>query len=312
MMHSPDLDKRHWAQQPERGNLLLMRITAWLSQRLGRRVTAPIVWLAVIYFYVFGRRARRSIAQYQRHLQASTPATRLFPSHAAVYRQYLAFAHALLDKLDCWQGKIDLSALDIVDSNRLHEQMGSGRGQVLVSSHLGNMEICRALARKNSRAVMNILIHDKHARHFNRLLQDAGADNVRLLQVSELDPATMLVLSERIERGEWLVIAGDRIPLHGARTTEVDFLSATAQLPQGPWLLAGLLRCPANLIFCTQHGARFQVTLERLANDITWTRTTRHSQVQLWAQAYADRLAEHCRKAPLQWFNFFPFWSPHA
>jgi predicted LPLAT superfamily acyltransferase len=59
----------------------------------------------------------------------------------------------------------------------------------------------------------------------------------------------MLQLHERLERGEWLAIAGDRVPLHGGRSVTVDFLGHPA-FPQGPWLLAGLLKCPVNLLMC--------------------------------------------------------------
>jgi hypothetical protein len=71
---------------------------------------------------------------------------------------------------------------------------------------------------------MNVLVHTKHAEQFNRLLGEAGATNLRLIQVSELDPVIMLQLHERLERGEWLAIAGDRVPLHGGRSVTVDFL----------------------------------------------------------------------------------------
>lgn len=312
MNDRPMHKSQHWADQPERGNIRLMRLTAWAARKLGRRTVAPVVWLVVLYFYAFGGQARRSIAQYQRRLSTTPENNQLIPARYPVYRQFLAFADALLDKLDSWQGKIPIQDLDIIDTAKLHEQMGEGRGQILVSAHLGNMEVCRALAQHNTNAVLNILVHDKNAAQFNRLLHEAGASNLRLFQVSELDTATMLQLSERIEQGEWLAIAGDRIPLHGGRTVDVDFLHATAQLPQGPWLLAGLLRCPVNLIFCTKHHGRFRVTLERLADTVSWTRATRTLQIQRHAQAYANRLAEHCRQAPLQWFNFYPFWSPHA
>ena len=30
------------------------------------------------------------------------------------------------------------------------------------------------------------------------------------------------------------------------------------------------------------------------------------------AQAYADRLAEECAAAPLQWFNFYDFWNDYG
>lgn len=312
MNRSSSPNSGHWADQPERGNLRLMRLLAWAARKLGRRAVAPIVRMVVLYFYLFGGQARRSIAQYQHRLTATAPGRRLFPVRRAVYRQFLAFAEALLDKLDCWQEKMQASDLDIVDASRLHEQMGQGRGQILVSSHLGNMEVCRALVNQESRLMLNVLVHDKHAQQFNHLLHEAGASKLRLLQVSELDMATMLQLGERIEQGEWLAIAGDRIPLHGSRTVDVNFLGAAAALPQGPWLLAGLLRCPVNLIFCTKQGDRFRVTLERLADNVAWTRATRNAQIQSCAQAYADRLAAHCRDAPLQWFNFYPFWRRHA
>ena len=35
-------------------------------------------------------------------------------------------------------------------------------------------------------------------------------------------------------------------PLHGGRSVTVDFLGHPAAFPQGPWLLAGLLKCPES------------------------------------------------------------------
>lgn len=304
-------DDRHWAGQAERGSPALMRVTAWAARKLGRRAVAPVVWLVVLYFYVFGGRARRAIAQYQRRLACSGELATPLPRAFSVYRQYLAFADAMLDKLDVWQGKITMAGLDMADPDGLHAQMGRGRGQILVGSHLGNIEICRALAEQTGTLRLNVLVHNKHAVHFSRLLNEAGG-GLRMVQVSELDAPVMLDLAQRLERGEWLAIAGDRVPLQGDRTTPVDFLGATALLPQGPWLLAGLLRCPVNLLFCTRHGARYRVSIERLSDGIQWTRATRQACIADWAQRYADRLAAHCRQAPLQWFNFYPFWKDDA
>lgn len=307
-MSAPD---QHWADQRERGSPTLMRLTAWAARKLGRRAVAPVVWLIVLYFYAFGARARRAIATYQRRLAESGALAVPLPRSFPVYRQYLAFAGAMLDKLDVWQGKITMARLDIDDPDHLHGQMGHGRGQILVGSHLGNIEICRALAEQTGTLQLNVLVHSKHAVHFNRLLDEAGG-GLRMIQVSELDAAVMLDLAQRLDRGEWLAIAGDRVPLRGDRTAPVQFLGATALLPQGPWLLAGLLGCPVNLLFCTRHGDRYRVSMERLTGRIEWTRATRQARIADWTQRYADRLAAHCRKAPLQWFNFYPFWKDDA
>jgi predicted LPLAT superfamily acyltransferase len=302
--------KHHWAGQRERGSFVLMKLIVGMTRLLGRRPLAPLIYLIVLYFFLFGRQARRSIQQYQRNLAAWSGRAALRPTHTSVFRQFMAFADTLLDKLDVWNGRLRLEQVTLVDpadvAAQLHRQ---GRGQILVAAHLGNLEICRALAELGERVQMNVLVHTKHAEQFNRLLFDAGSSNLRLIQVSELDAAVMLQLSERLERGEWLAIAGDRVPLKGGRKATVNFLGKPAAFPQGPWLLAGLLQCPVSLINCLKIDGRYQVIIEPFAERIQWTRAEREAVIRDWVQRYAERLAAHCLSAPLQWFNFYPFWN---
>ncbi|PSS56736.1 glycosyl transferase [Pseudomonas sp. BBP2017] len=301
--------ERHWAEQQERGNFWLMKLTAVSVRLLGRRLLSPVLYGVVVYFFLFGRTARRSAWQYQQRLAAWSAEPALQPNHWRVFGQFMAFADALLDKLDVWNGKLRLEQIEIIDPALLREQLRGERGQMLVGAHLGNLEVCRALAELGEQVTMNVLVHTKHAERFNRLLGEAGASNLRLIQVSELDPAIMLQLSQRLERGEWLAIAGDRVPLHGARTVEVDFLGYPAAFPQGPWLLAGLLKCPLNLLFCLKQQGRYQVILEPFAAAIEWRRGQRDQVIADWAGRYAQRLGHYCLQAPQQWFNFYPFWK---
>lgn len=301
----------HWAGHRERGSFAFMRLTAWAVRVLGRKPMVPLLYMIVLYFYLFGRSARHSAWAYQRNLANWSGRAELTPSAGSVYRQFIAFADTLLDKLDVWGGRLSLDRLVLHDDANLHSVLKAPRGQLLVGSHLGNLEICRALAELGRKVEMNVLVHTRHAEQFNRLLSESGANNLRLIQVSELDPATMMELSQRLDAGEWLAIAGDRVPLHGARIATADFLGQPANFPQGPWLLAGLLQCPANLLFCLKHGQQFHVHLEPFAECIQWRRGERDAVVQQWVQRYADRLAARCLEAPLQWFNFYPFWNTH-
>lgn len=301
---------QHWANQRERGSFLLMRLTAAAARLLGRRLLAPLLYLIVLYFYVFGRRARRSIAEYQRNLAQWSQRPALQPTHRSVLRQFLQFTDSLLDKLDVWNGRLPLEHITLHDPDQLRQQLHQGgQGRLLVGAHLGNLEVCRALAELGEQVRMNVLVHTRHAEQFNRLLGEAGANNLRLIQVSELDAAVMLQLAERLARGEWLAIAGDRIPLHGGRHVQVDFLGKPANLPQGPWLLAGLLQCPVGLMHCLKIDGHYHVRLEHFADAVQWKRSQRDQVIGQWAQRYAQRLAEHCLDAPYQWFNFYPFWK---
>lgn len=302
---------RHWAGQRERGSFALMKLTVRVVRLLGRRAMAPLLYLIVLYFYLFGRSARDSAWTYQRHLAHWSGRAELAPSAGSVYRQFMAFADALLDKIDVWNGRIAFDQLEVADPHGIRPLIWNGgqRGQLLVGAHLGNLEVCRAMAEIGGKVKMNILVHTRHAERFNRLLEESGANNLRLFQVSELDTAAMLELSRRLDAGEWLAIAGDRVPLHGARTATADFLGQPAAFPQGPWLLAGLLECPVNLLFCLKHGPRYRIELAPFAERIQWRRRERDAVVAQWVQRYADALAARCLQAPLQWFNFYPFWN---
>jgi predicted LPLAT superfamily acyltransferase len=303
------MSEQHWAAHQERGSFWLMKFTAWGVKVLGRRVLSPILHGIVLYFFIFGRQARHSAWQYQQRLADWSGQPALRPTHRRVFGQFMAFADAMLDKLDVWNGKLRLEQIEIVDPALLRAQLRGGRGQMLVGAHLGNLEVCRALAELGEKVTMNVLVHTKHAERFNRLLGEAGASNLRLIQVSELDPAIMLQLSQRLENGEWLAIAGDRLPLQGERNTRVDFLGHPAAFPQGPWLLAGLLKCPVNLMLCLKQHGRYRVILEPFAEAITWRRSDREQVIATWAARYAERLGQYCLQAPLQWFNFYPFWK---
>ncbi|WP_339529795.1 MULTISPECIES: LpxL/LpxP family acyltransferase [unclassified Pseudomonas] len=300
---------KHWADRDERGSYWLMKLTAFAAKVLGRRVLSPLLYGIVLYFFLFGRTARQSAWQYQQRLADWSRRDDLRPTHRKVFGQFMAFADSMLDKLDVWNGKLRLEQIDINDPAQLRGHLRGERGQMLVGAHLGNLEVCRALAEIGEKVTMNVLVHTKHAEQFNRLLGEAGASHLRLIQVSELDPATMLLLSQRLDDGEWLAIAGDRVPLHGGRTVRVGFLGHDAAFPQGPWLLAGLLKCPVNLLMCLKHNNRYRLSIEPFAERVEWKRNTREQVIALWTARYAARLGQFCLEAPQQWFNFYPFWK---
>ena len=74
-------------------------------------------------------------------------------------------------------------------------------------------------------------------------------------------------------------------------------------------MLAGLLKCPVNLMFCLKHKGRYRVILEPFAREVVWRRNNREQVIDDWATLYADRLGYYCLQAPQQWFNFYPFWK---
>ncbi|SFK75644.1 glycosyl transferase [Rhodanobacter glycinis] len=311
-MSDAGVQEPHWAAQKERGSFALMKLTALALRHLGRRPMTPVLYLIVLYFFVFGRRARRNIRQYQTYLANWSGRDELRSTTRRVFGQFMAFGESLLDRLDVWHGRLGPAQVELHDPagvrDQLRQCLHGGRGQILVCTHLGNLDVCRALAEMGEQVPLNVLVHNRHVAHFNQLQSEAGDRQLRLLQVSEMDAALMLDLSQRLDRGEWLAIAGDRVPLNDGRRVNVDFLGHVAPFPQGPWLMAGLLRCPVNLMCCLKIDGRYQIRLEPFLDLPTWERGRREQTIAQWTQRYADRLAQLCLLAPQQWFNFYAYW----
>jgi predicted LPLAT superfamily acyltransferase len=301
-----------WATTRERGALVLMRLAVIGLKLLSRPLTVPIVHVVTLYFFLFGRRARANSRDYLRRIAREFPESGLTPTWGCSYRHFVAFAHAILDKLNAWSGRLEYRDIAFEDHEALRRAASSGRGVLVIGSHLGNLEVCRALASLNRRVRLNVLVHTRHAAYFTRMLAMAGASQVELLQVTDFGAATALTLRERIDRGEWVVIAADRVPVHGGRTVDVRFLGGIAPLPVGPYVLAALLDCPVHLLFCLRRSGRNHVYFERFTERFAWDRSERDALLQREAQRFADRLAHYVRLEPLQWFNFYPFWRGDA
>ena len=191
----------------------------------------------------------------------------------------------------------------------------SGQGILLIVSHLGNIEISRALLDDAQRARIKILVHTVHAENFARVLRrfrpDAMAETI---QVTEMNPGTMFVLKEAIERGDWVAIAGDRTPVRGdERISIAPFLGHDAPFPQGPYILAHLLECPVYLMFCIRQDGVYRLYFEMFAERIKLPRRDRQAAIGEWAARYARRLETFCLIDPFQWYNFYDFWqTPHS
>ncbi|MDO4998386.1 MAG: glycosyl transferase family 2 [Neisseria sp.] len=305
--------KQHWAAQNERGNALFLRLTTLMVRYLPAWLMQPCIFFVVAYFYLTSPQARQNVRRYQTQVQAAYFG--VFLPKFSVFKQFIAFGVSICDRFAVWQGKIHYRDLRVSDPNRISERVDAAakragqRGEMFVCSHFGNMEICRALVSHHQGFKLNVLVHSHHAKQFNQALENAGAARISLIQVSDLDAALMLELNRRLEAGEWLAIAADRVPIRGDKTVSVSFLDKMAEFPQGAWLLAILLKTPVHSLFCVKEDGQYHLKIQSYTGELGGKRSERVSQVQTAAQWFADVLGEECRLQPLQWFNFYDFWN---
>ena len=299
----PSRPAAHWSRTAERGSALGLRIVMAASRLLGPRAARLAALPAVLWVFATGADKRRASRTYLSRLGEPASAWR-------VLRHMYTFAEACIDRFAAWQGEVNAAAIDFHGEAEFRRLGAEQRGALFIGSHLGNLEMVRALATLGGVAKITAVVYTEHSRRFTAALRRANprfADN--LLEVADFGPATAVQLKERIDRGEILVIVGDRTPAaDNGRCTRALFLGQEARFPQGPMILAHLLECPVYLFFCLKRGARYALHLERFAERVVLPPRERDAAIARYVGQYAGRLEAYCREAPLQWFNFYDFW----
>ncbi|SIS40250.1 hypothetical protein [Neptunomonas antarctica] len=301
---------KHWSKIGETGTLLGMKILLAVYRIFGRRGFRVLLFPVMSYYYLTQKKARDASRQYLNKLSLYTQ-TPEAENNLSTFQHFLMFGEVLLDKFLVWMGHIRREDVIFETPDAFEKIDSSNRGGIIIVSHLGNTEVCSALAHQLPDIRLTVLVYTQHAEKFNALMKKVNnSARIEMLQVTEMTPATAMLLSERVEAGEFIVIAGDRTPVTGhARTSRVSFLGSPALMPQGAFILSGLLKCPVYLMFCLKQQAHYHIYLEHFTEQLRFSRKERPTAIQDAVQRYAARLEHYSLIAPLQWFNFFPFWA---
>jgi predicted LPLAT superfamily acyltransferase len=309
----------HWAALGENTFVAGIKVLFWIHRVLGRLPFRVCLYPVVIFYWATQPMARRSSLEYLQRMQAMRGALGHAPGWRDTLAHFLAFADTILDKLLAMSGALAEQSLRIEGEEGLLALTQQGRGAVIVTGHVGCMELCRISAERHRKVRLNVLVHTMHAERFNRMLQRLHPDSdVRLIQVTDVNPATAMLLADKVAQGEFVAIAGDRVPVRQSMTVPAVFLGQAAQWPVGPYVLAALLKCPLYAMACVREAdsrdgqGGYVLRVRCLAEQVVLPRRARQDAMAAHAQQFADWLEALLAQAPLAWFNFFPFWQQGA
>ncbi|HEM8023787.1 glycosyltransferase family 2 protein [Enterobacter ludwigii] len=308
--------RQHWAQQDEVKGLWGMRLMLRVWQLFGRRAFTVLLWPVIGVYWLTARPARQASQQWTARVkQVLTQRNMPVPPRLNSFFHFMRFGNAMLDKVASWRGELKFhrdvvfapGAYDVLDAD-------ASQGKLLLASHLGDVEACRALAQLEGSKVINALVFSDNAQRFKQIMTEmAPQAGVNLMPVTDIGPDTAIAIKEKLERGEWVAIVGDRIavtPQRGGdwRVIWSSFMGQPAPFPQGPFILASILRCPVVLIYALRQQGALTIHCEPFADLLLLPRGERQQALQQAVDRYAQRLEHYALMSPLDWFNFFDFW----
>ena len=303
--------RRHWAETREAGAMAGLRFMVWTHKYIGKAGFNFFLVFTMAYFYLRRGEARRASREYLQRVRKMYPqALGNGPLWWLSFRHFYGFGQSLLDKYLAWAETPEGIHMHPAEEKLLFDTVDSDVGCLLIGSHFGNLEYSRGIAHRHPELSINVLIYDQHAQNFAELLEQGDPESrLNLIQVTDIDMNLALQLRDKVQAGEWVVIAGDRVPVGDSnRVCDATFFGDPVRLPIGPYVLATLLQCPVYLLHCFRLDDQYHLGMEPFAEQIQPSRSDRQAAYNEYAQKFATALETQVAQSPLQWFNFFDFW----
>lgn len=290
---------------PEYGNRLGHRIFHLVLKWFGP-MPAYFMLGFVVPYYVFFLKDPRELASYYLKLcfQGDNKLRRLLRTFIYIYN----FGLCLIDQAAVGILGRKRFKIEFPDRNKLYELSKSGKGMVLLTSHIGNWQTAMAVVDDMDKSV-NFLLHlEQHtAERFFFNLSDSGK-NVKII-----DPTSFLgglvEATQLIQKGECISIMGDRA--WGARTQSSEFLGKPAFFPITPYHLVATNNADLVILLTARTGKlSFRIDYTHFScDDQDCVGKSKQELIDILLKKYVTTIEDFIRKYPYMWFNFFDFWS---
>ncbi|AHM59741.1 lipid A biosynthesis acyltransferase [Flammeovirgaceae bacterium 311] len=279
-----------------RGGLLGYKIFIFVLRRLGLRAAYALLRVVAAYFVVFAPTASKSMWVYFRDI-LGYPTTKAL---AALYQNYYVFGQTLLDKVALMAGLKTPFTYTFEGEEHLRNFRENNTGGILISAHLGNWEVAGFLLKRldmNINIVMFEAEHEKIKEYLGQVMQNR---NINIIPVKQ-DLSHIFLINKAIRNKEVICMHGDRF-VEGGRVASVEFMGRKANFPLGPFTLAAKLGVPYTFVYAVKSSEthyHLSATPQQQSNG-------RPYEI---LEAYTASLECKVRQYPLQWFNYYRFWS---
>jgi len=256
------------------------------------------------YFFLFSGPSTAYIFSFYRHRLGYG----YFASVLKVYGNYFSFGQVLLDRIAVMAGFSAKFSFDFDGEGYLRKMVSEKTGGLLISAHIGNFEMAGQLLERLNTSV-NIVMVDAEHEKIKNYISEITKKTFNIIPLKE-DGSHVFEIKRALDNKEIVCIHGDRFTGGGRRLSRI-FLDEKADFPAGPFYLAQQHNVPVSFVFAMKEKLKkyhFFATMPKnyYSQNIGQKRNEAAGAI---LSDYAAQMEAMIRKYPLQWFNYYNFWS---
>ena len=249
----------------------------WIHKLLGRNIVKFLVYFITFFAFCSAKKIRKYSAKYLSIVGEK-------PSLTNQYKHFLEYSLSLLDKMEVFSDTFDLNRICFANNcDRLQLEQDYPKGVFFICSHLGNVDVMRALLKNYPKIKVNVFLAKDQCKIFNSFIKAINKiSNVTTYPVEDINIATSIEIKEKLSNGEIAIMAGDRT-------------SPKAQL----------MNCPTYFIcILKDENDNYKIYTQKFIST-----QDKQESFEKMKNEYTKFLEEKTHLAPFQFFHFYDLFS---
>lgn len=280
-----------------RGGLLGYKIFIFLLKKSGLSAAYFLLRIVAAYYIVFAPTATSNSYKYFRKVHQYSRLRAI----ASVYKNFYLLGQTLIDKVAIIAGIETKFTYTFDGEEHLRNFSQANTGGILISAHLGNWEIAGFLLNRIGSRINIVMFEAEHESIKKYLDKVMNNKQVNIIPIKQ-DLSHIFQINAALRNKEIICMHGDRF-VEGSRIDAIDFMGRKAFFPLGPYMIASKLKVPFTFVYAVKgKGKKYHLSATPAVNDKSLS-----SREIL--EIYVETLEKKVKQYPLQWFNYFDFWS---
>ncbi len=283
-----------------------LQITWWIYKHFGEFPIRVIAFFISLGTFLTAKDVRNYSQKFFKYLYEYTNNKQYKPTILNSYKHIFTFANSLVDKMLAYSGNYSNINFDNKDvENKIIEMINNRYGAFFITNHIGCIEMLRAFiaSKKVPKIKINVFLQQKHCEIFNKFINSISLQDkyVELLPIEEIDVDTAIKIKEKLDAGEFVFMAGDRISIHQQNAVyPASLLNHKILLPIGVLKFAILLECPVFTTVCPKKDRIYRMCMKEIKLE-----GSKKEKLSTLQQVYSKYLEDCTLNFPYQFYHFF-------
>lgn len=305
---------KKWFNQKERSaGAFRLLILWWIYKFLGKSFLNFIVFFVALISFIFASEIRKYQRKYFK-VYSEFYSKELKASLKNLFKHYLSYAYSLADRIEIFSGNLNHKKIIFANENdkiQFKNDFNEEKGIFFICNHLGNVDAMRAfitsdIGHKNLK--VNVFMQKNQTQIFNNFI-DAIAIKTPICTypVEEIGVETAIEIQEKLQKGEIVFMAGDRISAQNSSASFLaNFLGHNVEFPIGTFRFAQMCNVPIYFISCVKiKNDKYKILLKKFEAE----NLSKKEMLKKLQKDFILFLEEHIKDYPLQFYHFYDMFS---